>query len=634
MLQEQQGPRHTEILLRKEDNVGGRKALKEKFVEIYEAFFKGDDPSQGQPNFWDQLFLIKVNIPFLERCIILTSEDHLLALKPNINRIFTKCCEWLKDNNTVRLSHILETLSILLKSIFRKKFNNFGFDVLNILCGIENADKVFKDLILDLENLLKTAETKIKVGVINFLNIIATATDFLNQNTLLQYFMVVNIFNSLTDVLLETELPKQTRVNILSLVCYLSNYQKYETVNPYLKGIHTLSSTEKIKAISEVITDELKNHNNFYQEQYREPNAGLMSRFGGYLSSWVYSPTVVKPCTFSETGSCLLILYELFYQNNIFSMLIIDGLATNGSPCPELLKQFIIFSSFLASDTQKESKILFSKLCLTILLCISEKRELEDFFHDVKTTSYIFIYSKKSLYPDPKELEKHPLSYYVVELISQFIKCNLKGKVSIEVHQRAIDCLHRVVSYKKKTQSRIFHKWNDVWASLFLLMGFLPSQQVDKNLLHELIQVGNSAVNILYLFINYGDSFLPSPNDYHDLFYEIIRSGPTIESYFQFIQKNDPNGYYTPNLLNIQAIVTHFTGKLQQWSTEHPEIALTYEQVSKVIRDNYNTLSLKLQENLDQYDPYVENPKDTPFFRYYVKELVGDTKKNIQINHL
>ncbi|KAF2072371.1 hypothetical protein CYY_006317 [Polysphondylium violaceum] len=632
MLQEQQGPKHTEILLRKEDNVGGRKALKEKFVEIFEAFFNDEDPSSGDPKFWEQLFLLKVNIPFLERCIILSSEDRLLVLKSKLNNIFTQSCFWLKNSDPTRLSHIIEILSIMLKSIFRKKFNNFGFDVINILCGIDKADTVFPEFIKDSTQLLKTSDVNIKIGIINLFNIIATATDYMNQNTLLQFFMTVDISRTLLELLGDKELPKSSKMNIMTLLCYLSNYQKYETQNPYIKSLSNLDDIEKIKQLLDVITEGIKDHNKLFEEQFRQPNLGMAAKVGGYFSSWIYTPPVVHNCSFFETGSCLLILYELFYQNETFVKQLVGGGWSREKSCPEILSQFFTFCSYLASDTPKESKALYSKISLLILMLISESRELQDYFHDPKSTSYIFIYSKKSLFPDPKELEKHPLSFHVVDILSQFIKCNLKGKQSMDTHQMSVDCIQRVLSYKKKTQSRLPHKWADLWSSLFALLQVLPTIQ-DKSFLNQSIQVGVATVNIFNLFINYGDSFLPTPNDYDDLFYEIIRSGNVVDNFYIFIQQqpqNDPTGALLNSLLNIKSIVQHFSGKLQEWSSANPEVALTAPQVSKIIKDNYDTLRLKLQENLDQYNSYVEN-KEIALFRHYVKELVCDLKKQIVV---
>lgn len=91
-------PKHTEVLLRSPDPSKG--ALKEKFVAVYEALFavrrclaasegslngvlQGGTASTKDPRFWEEVFLLRVNAAFLERCILLTSEEQLLQIKVN-----------------------------------------------------------------------------------------------------------------------------------------------------------------------------------------------------------------------------------------------------------------------------------------------------------------------------------------------------------------------------------------------------------------------------------------------------------------------------------------------------------------------------------------------------------------------
>lgn len=45
-------------------------------------------------------------------------------------------------------------------------------------------------------------------------------------------------------------------------------------------------------------------------------------------------------------------------------------------------------------------------------------------------------------------------------------------------------------------------------------------------------------------------------------------------------------------------------------------------QVLEVVRSNYDTLTLKLQDGLDQFERYSEQPKEVAFF----KELVRDAE--------
>lgn len=59
---------------------------------------QGDDPSVGNVNFWDELFLLKVNAVFLDRCISSLSEEQLMSLKVREKMIM---CWWLVDNETV-----------------------------------------------------------------------------------------------------------------------------------------------------------------------------------------------------------------------------------------------------------------------------------------------------------------------------------------------------------------------------------------------------------------------------------------------------------------------------------------------------------------------------------------------------
>ncbi|CAG8799227.1 19166_t:CDS:2, partial [Racocetra persica] len=76
-----QSPTRTELLGKLTGPTHGAKAFKEKFVEIYENFFKGNDPSAGRPHFWSELFLLKVNAAYLTRCLSEISQDQLLAIK-------------------------------------------------------------------------------------------------------------------------------------------------------------------------------------------------------------------------------------------------------------------------------------------------------------------------------------------------------------------------------------------------------------------------------------------------------------------------------------------------------------------------------------------------------------------------
>ena len=58
-----------------------RRALKGKIVILYEQLFRGEDPSEGNPHFWDEFFLLRVNLVQLEKEFDKLGDNQILALK-------------------------------------------------------------------------------------------------------------------------------------------------------------------------------------------------------------------------------------------------------------------------------------------------------------------------------------------------------------------------------------------------------------------------------------------------------------------------------------------------------------------------------------------------------------------------
>lgn len=67
-------------------------------------------------------------------------------------------------------------------------------------------------------------------------------------------------------------------------------------------------------------------------------------------------------------------------------------------------------------------------------------------------------------------------------------------------------------------------------------------------------------------------------------------------------------------MCNVKSIIYHFTPRIDAWSTANHIPSLTEQQVLEIVRTNYDSLTLKLEDDLDQYDRYQENPHNTNFF--------------------
>lgn len=85
---------------------------------------------------------------------------------------------------------------------------------------------------------------------------------------------------------------------------------------------------------------------------------------------------------------------------------------------------------------------------------------------------------------------------------------------------------------------------------------------------------------------------------------------------------------------SYRAIINHFTPKIDSWAAVNHLTSMTSEQVLGVIRSNYDTLTLKLQDNLDHYEKYSEKPKEAAFFTQLVRSIVVEVRRTISVSNL
>lgn len=139
---------------RKRSGSGSKRQLKEKVVQIYESFFKGEDLTNGNPNFWDELFLLKPKISHLEAEMQKINGDQLLAIKDNLNTLFAHCIETLGHEHNIRVVYSLQTLCAIISSMYKKSAGECGFDVINVMMGFDVAEQRMRLLLQHCNNLL------------------------------------------------------------------------------------------------------------------------------------------------------------------------------------------------------------------------------------------------------------------------------------------------------------------------------------------------------------------------------------------------------------------------------------------------------------------------------------------------
>lgn len=136
------------------------------------------------------------------------------------------------------------------------------------------------------------------------------------------------------------------------------------------------------------------------------------------------------------------------------------------------------------------------------------------------------------------------LSYYILDLMVEFILTHLRKSLPIDLYQLAIGIIHRVICYQKKFRldAATEFSWKELWHCLIALLKFILNHETDLCKQAATFLLINQIVNIFNIFITFGDTFLHSDRDYDDLYYEIIRMHTTFENIYSLSKCIDHTG--------------------------------------------------------------------------------------------
>ncbi|XP_052772948.1 armadillo-like helical domain-containing protein 3 [Mya arenaria] len=660
------------LLLRKGSS--NKMALKEKIVQIYEAFFQGEDPSAGNVNFWDELFLLKVNTSYIEvECEKLTGEG-LLALKDNFNLMFEKSVEVLKQDNPIRTVNAVHTLSALVRGIYKKSLKDHGFDVINILIGFDNAEAVIGSLVESINHMLcGDYPTALKQLLLKFLLVLASVTDNISQNTLLEYILINSVYESLIQILGSPLLRQPLGVDAILVLTLLVQYRKYESANPYIVKLSILDDELALTGYAEVVSIALSDFNRDYKTKGPDQQSGWFSTLANMVGNMFVGEEKEMEAV-KANDSLLLALYEALHLNRNFITALThahtpsipstppSSPTPNSSPAGDhpvntqeaapppstepvhqttnLLVTFLEYTSIVIQDTKEEARYNNARLCLIIMTCIAEDQYANSLMHDINMNFRVPLqrlpmrHRKVKFEASPPS---RPLAGAVLDLMVEFIMSHMMKSMPLELYTKCLGICHRILCYQKRCRVRLQYPWKNLWTALINLLKFILSHENHLVKKSNIFHLCSKIVNIFNLFITYGDTFLPNPNSYDELYYELIRMHQVFDNlYSMALRYTTSEGEHKESaarlinhLVNIRAIVNHFTPKVDSWAANNHLSSLTEEQVLEVVKASYDTLTLKLQDSLDQYERYAEKPREAPFFTQLVRSILLTVRKSV-----
>ncbi|XP_073997892.1 armadillo-like helical domain-containing protein 3 [Rhodnius prolixus] len=638
---------------RKRSGSGSKRQLKEKIVQIYESFFKGEDLARLNPNFWDELFLLKPKVAHLESEILRLNEEQLVTAKENINALFVQCIETLGNEHQLRVVYALQTLCALISAIY-KTSGQCGFDVIDILMGFDTAEQRMRLLLCHCNTILNgDGAPNLKSLCLKLLLLMVTGNDNVSQNTLLEFVMLFSIFETLIQLLSDSRSRQDHGHDVVLLLTLLVNYRKHEAANPYIVKLSILDDELALNGYGQVISWSLSDFCRAFIQDQKEPQSGSwFSSLSNIVGNMFLSEdTGTRNQQIRANNGVLVALYEAVHLNRNFVSTLAQTQTEPPTPSDSettsepsnLLGTFFQYCSIVMQDTKCEASFNTVKLCFLVLTCVAEDHYANSVMHDVNLVFKIQLHRlpmrHRTIIPDKPS---QTLANTLLDLLVEFVMSHMMKKLPLELYLLCIGVMHRILCYQKRCRVRLTYQWKELWTSLISLLKFIIANEGHLAKKMNIFHLAHQVVNIFNLFITYGDTFLYSPANYDELYYELIRMHQVFDNvYSMAFRYSAIEGEFketalklTNSLVNVRAIINHFSPKIDSWLAGQALSTPSEDQILEVVRKNYDSLTLKLQDSLDQYERYTENPRHSAFFTAMVRSVVNDTKLNIDFASL
>ncbi|XP_003377627.1 conserved hypothetical protein [Trichinella spiralis] len=590
--------------------------------------------------FWEELFLLWANKSQLCLIIDQISIDQMQQIKQIVNRFVSKCITTITHQEGIRVYNAVQTLGFLIHAVAKKKeVLHCSFNLTDILFGSDAGKTYMQMLIARLCSFLTGNYSPVlKTCTLEFFLTMATVTENINENPLMEYFMNNCIFEALTFILekcVDGNIHGRAAVVLLAL---LINYQKSVRENPYMVKLSILDNDLALNGYSFVLSRELLRLNRYFENALPNSTPSLWTFFGS-----VFSSDVVQLPSIQIDHSVLLALYEAVHLNRNF----ITALTTVPAQCEEVKVHSTDVAFSLDDKAMECNSNLFATFLSYCSCVISTLKGIKTIYlnalldqyanmlmQDLSLSFKVPLFSRPMLHRKAEwknHMQAKPLACSVLSLCVEFIVSHLMKAFPFDLYSQVLGIIHRILCFNKRCKIRLEFQWSTLWNVLFTLLRYVVNNSRMLIAEGDVFELCSQVLVILNVFITFGDTFLPQTEIYDELYYELLRNNSTLQAMCilpqEYAEKDSPYNESAKKLLNgcvnVKAILSHFLPKLDAAGCN----VLSKEQILAIVRQSYVTLSLKLQENLDNFSRYQEKSAE-------VRSVVIETSESLNSSTL
>ncbi|KAJ9312661.1 hypothetical protein DTO271D3_7052 [Paecilomyces variotii] len=622
--------------------------FKPKIVQLYEILFNTTEYAEPSEGFWREFFLLGPDRSQLRGILDKLSPDETLNLQLQTQQLFARATQEVASGTAPNDLHALETLTTFLGSVLNKKYTNPSSDVITVLAGLDQVDQVMTEFVAVLDTTIRSGS--------NFdlrLKAIKTAISMTSgayKTSLITYFTHRDLFPSLMKFIHDSDTHIQIFEPFL-LLGLLANYNRFEFQNPYhLRLVDFVNEATIQKIVKGIGVSCAALRNGYVAVQDDVPEGWSLTSTLIFFGLRALAPGArdkASPPTPEEAkemfaalpapeAALLLATYDFTNANKLFGYDFVSYAPekrTEEAP----FSSFLSLTSYLLQHAYRSARVShYAELNLFTLRIIVEDPVLAKRLCSDDGKRAVRLCRQRQPYLPVVQGERI-LATVIFDIMIDTITHNLRRRLDINIYSHTIAILLRLFTYLSSNKVRLAYHWSELWRTLLSLMRFLTTYASDLSSSPDINILTTSLVNLLAFSVSAGDTFLPDPASYDDLFYKLVETGPILTKFGEVYKLHAPSSSTATKSAadlpstkdapsNIAAIDTllsvssHFHSLLfmpeknadvkPATSGDEPATVrkrnLSPRQVHQIIKQGYDTLSIQTHEGLDAWEKWRE----------------------------
>ena len=322
-------------------------------------------------------------------------------------------------------------------------------------------------------------------------------------------------------------------------------------------------------------------------------------------------------------AALLLATYDFAHANKLFCFNLVTLPAEKGEEQP--ISSFLSLTSYFLQHAHLSSRAsAYAHLNLMVFrLLIEDTVICKRICSDESKTPVRLCRHRQPFLPLVKG--DRILATSLLDAMVDAVNHNLRKRLDVSLYTLCVGIMLRVISYLSRSRTRLKYHWSELFRSLLSLIRFLTQYTADLRDLPHVETLLDHVVNLVALSLSAGEAFLPTPAAYDDLFYKVVESGEVLAKFKENYRLGNRHSNSIDTLINVS---THYKQLLAADPKRKPS-NLTTQEVTDVIKQGYETLSIQAKEGLDTWERYREADERT-VLKKMARAAVGDARAMIE----